>query len=59
MKRFHVHLCITDDAWFPEDPVITVTINALDDAMAQLTARALLAPDLANDVIEIEETDDE
>ena len=54
MPRYHVHLTITDDLWTACDPVVTVTVDAYDDQMAELHAKALMAPDLDYDVCEIE-----
>jgi hypothetical protein len=55
MPRYHVHLQVTDDTWKTCDPVITVTVDAHDDQMAELNARALMRDDLGYDVQEIEE----
>ena len=54
MPRFHVHICVTDDLWSACDPMISITVDAWDDQMAELNAKALLAPDLEYDVQEIE-----
>lgn len=58
MPRYHCHICVTDDIWSACDPMITVTVDAYDDSMAELNARALLAADLEYDVQEIEETEE-
>ena len=58
MPRFHVHITVTDDLWSACDPVITVTDDAYDDQMAELNAKALLAPELDFDVCEIEPADE-
>jgi hypothetical protein len=57
--RYHVHICVTDGIWAEDaDPVITVTLDASDDQMAEMNARALLAAGLDFDVAEIEEADE-
>jgi hypothetical protein len=56
--RHHVHITVTNPAWYDVDAVITVTLNASDDQMAEMTARALLAEGLQYDVCEIEEADE-
>lgn len=55
MPRYHVHLTITDDLWTTANPVITVTLDAHDDQMAQLNAVALIGQDIDYDICEIEE----
>jgi hypothetical protein len=40
--------------WVSCDPMISITVDAYDDQMAELYARALLAPELDYDVQEIE-----
>lgn len=59
MPRYHVHITVTDDLWSACDPVVTVTLDAIDDQMAELNARALLASGLFYDVCEIEREDGE
>ena len=56
MPRYHVHATPIDQLWSDCDPVITVTLDALDDSLAELNARALLAVDV--DVQEIEEIEE-
>ena len=58
MPRYHVHLTVTDELWQTCDPVITVTVDAHDDNMAELNACALIAEGLAFDVCEIEEVEE-
>jgi hypothetical protein len=53
MRRYHVHCTVDDPIWLDADPVITVTLDAIDDAMAELNARALITAPI--DVQEIEE----
>ena len=59
MRRYHVHLTVTDDLWSHMSPVITVTVDAWDDQMAELNAAALVAAGLDYDVCEIEEVEEE
>jgi hypothetical protein len=56
--RHHVHITVTDPSWHDLDAVITVTLDASDDQMAEMNARALLAAGLDFDVAEIEEADE-
>lgn len=56
MPRFHVHAVPTDPLWSDADPVITVTVTALDDSLAELNARALIG--VSVDVQEIEEIEE-
>jgi hypothetical protein len=56
--RHHVHITVTDPSWGDLDAVITVTLDASDDQMAEMNARALLAAGLDFDVAEIEEVDE-
>ena len=58
MPRYHVHIPVTDAIWTACDPVITVTLDAYDDQMAELSAKALLAPELDYDICEIEVADE-
>lgn len=52
MPRYQVHMALTDKLWWDADPVITVTISAVDDQFAELNARALISTPC--DVQEIE-----
>jgi hypothetical protein len=51
--RYHVHATVNDSVWIDADVVITITLDAIDDAMAELNARALCTAPI--DVQEIEE----
>ena len=53
MPRYHIHCVPTDPSWDDSDAVITVSVDAINDQMAELDARALLAVEV--DVQEIEE----
>jgi hypothetical protein len=53
MPRYHVHCVPTDPSFSGADIVITVSLDAANDQMAELCARAMLT--VGVDVQEIEE----
>ncbi len=58
MPRYHVHIAVTDDLWETCDPMITVSVWAHDDQLAQLNAVALLPTELDFEIVEVELADD-
>ena len=57
MPRFHCHIAVTDELWETCDPMITVSVWAHDDQMAQLNAVALMRQDLDFEIVEVDLAD--